>query len=37
MAELRPIQPVGYVAEDEASEFTKEQWDWLLRRFHRKE
>ncbi len=37
LAELRPIQPVGYVAEDEASEFTKEQWDWLLRRFHRKE
>lgn len=26
-----------YLVEDEATEFTKEQWDWLLRRFTKKE
>lgn len=26
-----------YLVEDEATEFTKEQWDWLLRRFTRRE
>lgn len=26
-----------YLVEDEVTEFTKKQWDWLLRRFTKKE
>ena len=37
LAELQAVLPIRYTFVDEASEFTKEQWDWLLRRFHRKE
>ena len=37
LEELLPFLPARHVYEDEAAEFTKDQWSWLLSRFNRKE
>lgn len=34
---LEELLPLRYVSGDEVSELTNEQWEWLLKRFSRKE